>query len=107
VGGEPTADNGTLLLDCWIQYRMAWSAPPCWLSVVLLLCVTAANQSTVKRTMVISSREEVAALNALYKQGDGFGERTITFTNKFGEHHIGKGVGVQCNYCSAGRDMQG
>lgn len=66
---------------------MAWSATPCWVRIVYM-CVTAANQSTVKRTMVISSREEVAALNALYKQGDGFGERTITFTNKFGEHHI-------------------
>ena len=38
----------------------------------------AANGSTVDRTILITNREDMTALNALYKQGDGFGERSIT-----------------------------
>lgn len=37
----------------------------------------AGNQSFVTRIMYIYSREEMAALNALYKSGDGFGSRNI------------------------------
>lgn len=41
-----------------------------------------ANGSTVTRTLIITSREDMAALNTLYKQTEGFGERTIPAKSK-------------------------
>lgn len=38
---------------------------------------TTANKTKVNRVIYISSRDEVNALNALYKSGDGFGQRDI------------------------------
>lgn len=52
---------------------------------MLLLFDAAANGSRVHRTMFIYGREEMNALNALYKSGEGFGERKVASAHA-GEH---------------------